>query len=78
MRVHYKREVLVSTAQFENTRIAIELEDDVQANKMKSRYHELKAQVHELLLEEIIDLKLGEQQYRRAQVADEVRKKYRL
>ena len=78
MRVSYRKEVLVSTAQYENTRICVGLEDDVRAADVKKTYARLRESVHDQLVEEIVDMKIGEQMARRSAVTEEVRKRYRL
>lgn len=59
-KVCYRREVLVSTERFENQRVAIELETEVQAGQtFEQVYNDVKRFVDQKVLDEVITIKMG-------------------
>lgn len=76
-KVKYSREVLVSTAQYENTKVAISFEDDVDTSKesLEDAYVRIKKDVDQAILDEVVMIKFGETKSRRAEMERAVAKK---
>lgn len=79
MKVSYRREVLISTRQFENTRIAVELADESPTIEgHASTFNRLRDAVNNILVEEIAALETGNRRLDEATRHDRIRQKYGL
>lgn len=82
IKVSYRREVLISTKQYENQKVCVELSEDVDTSQtMTTReeaYNRVKRFVHDRLAEEIYAIKFGSDAQAYKQVDEEQRRSARM